>query len=221
MTDKLSDAPFARGDIVETIKGAKFWGEVVSVYDLGAPRFDGEPSGWRCDVRAIDPGFDGTIHVYPAVQLQARAAKTAGDRDDRQRQVAEWCAAAFGIEHQSSVPQRGLRMLEEAIEAYQALNGDPAQAHALIDYIFAKEPGQLFQELGGLSLTLLALAAAAGVSADEAERTEIARVMAKPLAWFHARNEVKNKAGFDATAYPTEAPSTLTNEANDENHSRQ
>lgn len=97
-------------------------------------------------------------------------------------------------------------MLEEAIEAYQALCGDPAQAHRLIDYIYAKEPGKLFQELGGLGVTVLALAAAAGISADEAERTEIARVLAKPLEHFWERNKAKNDAGFDALAYPTAAP---------------
>jgi hypothetical protein len=133
--------------------------------------------------------------------------KTA--RDDRQQQVAEWCAAAFGAEHQASVPQRGLRMLEEAIEAYQATNGDPAVAHKLIDYIFAKEPGELFQELGGLGVTTLALAAAAGMSADNAEQTEVERVLSKPLKHFWARNKVKNDAGFDATAYPSAPPSTV------------
>jgi NTP pyrophosphatase (non-canonical NTP hydrolase) len=133
-------------------------------------------------------------------------------RNARQAQVAEWCAAAFGAEHQASVPQRGLRMLEEAIEAFQATSGDRAVAHKLIDYIFDKEPGELRQELGGLGITVLALAAAAGLSADDAEAAELARVLSKPLAWFHARNEVKNKAGFDATAYPS-AASTQEGEA--------
>jgi hypothetical protein len=125
------------------------------------------------------------------------------DRDARQQQVADWCTAAFGAEHQASVPQRGLRFLEEAIEAFQAIGGDPAQAHKLIDYIFAKEPGELFQELGGVGVTLLALGAAAKLSVDKAERTEIARVLSKPLEHFWARNKVKNDAGFDALAYPS------------------
>jgi hypothetical protein len=85
--------------------------------------------------------------------------------------------------------------------------GAPEAAHKLIDYIYAKEPGKLFQELGGLGITVLALAAAAGLSADDAETTELNRVLSKPLAWFHARNKAKNDAGFDATAYP--APPSL------------
>jgi hypothetical protein len=129
----------------------------------------------------------------------------AATRNERQKRVAEWCAAAFGAEHQSSVPQRGLRFLEEAIEAYQALGGDLPQAHKLLDYVFAKEPGELSQELGGVGITVLALAAAAGISADAVEAAELARVLSKPLAWFRARNKVKNDAGFDATAYPSGA----------------
>jgi len=137
--------------------------------------------------------------------LPTGSGDKAGSRDDRQRSVAEWCAAAFGVEHQTSVPQRGLRHAEEAIEAAQAARVDPAQLHALIDYIYAKPPGDLKQELGGSGVTLLALAAAAGVSADDAEAAELARVLAKPLKWFHDRNQVKNDAGFDALSYPSAA----------------
>lgn len=60
--------------------------------------------------------------------------------------------------------------------------------------------------MGGLGITVLALAAAAGLSADEAEQRELDRVLAKPLEWFHARNKVKNDAGFNALAYPKEQP---------------
>ena len=65
----MAEPPFAKGDLVRTFKGAEFWGQVESVYDLGPARYEGEPHGWRVDVRAIAPGFRGTIHVYPAAQL--------------------------------------------------------------------------------------------------------------------------------------------------------
>jgi NTP pyrophosphatase (non-canonical NTP hydrolase) len=152
------------------------------------------------------PPSGPSVHLFEVQPLFASPpAQEAVTRDHRQQQVAEWCAAAFGADHQASVPQRGLRMLEEAIEAYQATTGNAETAHRLIDYIFAKEPGELRQELGGVGITVLALAAAAGLSADDAEASELARVLAKPLAWFHARNKVKNDAGFDATAYPSAA----------------
>lgn len=170
-----------------------------------------EPDGYmiRAGVDERDrPGSGASVSsIYRAMLSSAPAAPGGvGTRDERQKCVADWCAAAFGAEHQASVPQRGLRMLEEAIETYQSINGSPEAAHKLIDYIYAKEPGKLFQELGGLGITVLALAAAAGVSADAAETAELNRVLSKPPAWFHARNKAKNDAGFDAVAHPAIAP---------------
>lgn len=130
------------------------------------------------------------------------ALPEATNRDKRQKEVAEWCAAAFGSEHQSSVPQRGIRMLEEAIEAYQsAVVGLPfdemkAKAHSLVDYVMDRLTGNLAQECGGVGLTLLALCEAAGISAEAEELREIARVKSKPLSHFAQRNQVKNEAGF-------------------------
>ena len=69
----VGEPPFAVGDIVETIKGAKFWGEIVSCYPLPAlPGYE-DVVQWRSDVRAVAPDFLGTIHVYPAAQLRRRS----------------------------------------------------------------------------------------------------------------------------------------------------
>lgn len=126
-------------------------------------------------------------------------------RESRQVRIAEWCLAAFGLDHTASIQQRGVRFLEEAIEAYQACGCDQEMAHKLVDYIFAKPIGDLAQEIGQVGLSVLALANAAQVSADAEEAAEVARVLTKPLSVFHARNVAKNAAGFDARAYPTEA----------------
>jgi NTP pyrophosphatase (non-canonical NTP hydrolase) len=123
-------------------------------------------------------------------------------RDERQARVFEWCVAAFGVDHSTNVEQRGLRLAEEAIEAAQAAKCDPATLHKLIDYIYAKPPGDLKQELGGVGLCVMAMANAAGFSADAAEEIEIARVLAKPLSFFAERNKVKNDAGFIAGQQP-------------------
>jgi NTP pyrophosphatase (non-canonical NTP hydrolase) len=117
-------------------------------------------------------------------------------RDRRQAETHAWCVAAFGDHDARSIPQRGLRLVEEAIEVAQACGCDPALLHRLIDHVYAKPVGELGQELGGLGVTLLGLAGAAGISADEAERQEVARVRAKPLSHFAARNAAKRAAGF-------------------------
>ena len=45
------------------------------------------------------------------------------DRDGWQVQLLAWATQAFGVEQSTSLTQRGLRLLEEAIEAFQSVNG--------------------------------------------------------------------------------------------------
>lgn len=127
---------------------------------------------------------------------EADHAPEANPRDVRQADIHAWCVAAFGDHDARSIAQRGLRLAEEAIETAQACGCDPAMLHRLIDHVYAKPVGAIGQELGGLSVTMLALAEAAGLSADDEECREIARVQAKPLDFFAARNAAKKRAGF-------------------------
>lgn len=117
-------------------------------------------------------------------------------RDKRQERIASWAVMAFGLDQATSLPQRGLRLLEEAIETFQACGGDEAMAQKLVSFVFARPPGTVGQELGGVAVTTLALAAAAGLSADEEECREIHRVLNKPVREFTERNVNKNAAGF-------------------------
>jgi NTP pyrophosphatase (non-canonical NTP hydrolase) len=117
-------------------------------------------------------------------------------RDQRQQMISAWARAAFGEVEATSLPQRGLRLLEEAIEAFQACGGDEAIAQRLVTFVFARPKGTIGQELGGVAVTTLALAAAAGLSADEEECREVQRVLGKPLREFTQRNASKNAAGF-------------------------
>jgi NTP pyrophosphatase (non-canonical NTP hydrolase) len=117
-------------------------------------------------------------------------------RHQRQVLLVDWARKAFGDVEATSVPQRGLRLLEEAIEAFQACGGDEAMAHKLVKFVFEREPGQIGQELGGVAVTVLLLASAAGLSADEEECREVHRVLSKPLREFTDRNANKNAAGF-------------------------
>lgn len=120
-------------------------------------------------------------------------------REDRQRTLSEWAQAAFGAQQASSLPQRAVRLLEEALEAYQAAGGDRDMARQLVDFVFGRPVGSLHQELGGVGVCVLLLAAAANLSADTEERREIDRVLSKPLAEFTQRNQAKNDAGFLAS----------------------
>lgn len=118
-------------------------------------------------------------------------------RSWRQYRTAEWVRAAFGAKHASNPTQRALRLLEEAIEAYQAAGGPEDMAHKLVVYVFTRPVGDLRQEIGGVGITLLALAACLGIDADDCESVELDRVLEKPLLYFTHRNANKNAAGFD------------------------
>jgi hypothetical protein len=77
----MEKPPFAVGDIVETVKGAKFWGRVMACYPIPAHARHSDNWEWRADVYAIDPGFFGTIHVYPTAQLAHRATSDPSGKD--------------------------------------------------------------------------------------------------------------------------------------------
>jgi hypothetical protein len=120
------------------------------------------------------------------------------DRDWRQLLVGSWAARSFGIDEALSYPQRGIRLLEEAAEAAQVCGVTEEMAVNMMRYVWSRPSGNLEQELGGVGVTLLALAHASGRSADMCEQTEITRVLNKPTEHFVARNKAKNDAGFKA-----------------------
>lgn len=144
------------------------------------------------------PSDDGEWCRFEEAQAELALMQDSHEvvRSKRQKKVHEWGVKAFGIEHASSPSKRGLRMLEEACETAQAAGVDLEKAHKLLDYVWSRPVGDPFQEVGGLSVTVLALSSALGIDADEAETTEISRIMSKTPEYFSARNKIKNDAGF-------------------------
>lgn len=130
-------------------------------------------------------------------------------RQSRQKLVQEWGIQAFGLDETTNPAQRALRFLEEALELYQAVNArdnsvvvSPNKAketaHRLVDFVFNREVGKLDQEFGGVGVTLLALAEALHMDADQCEAVEIERCLARSPTEMSQRNRDKNDAGFKA-----------------------
>ena len=117
-------------------------------------------------------------------------------RSGRQELVTEWCRRAFGKESQEDRGKRALRVLEEAIELFQAEGGLRTQADVLLDRVYSRAAGEPHQEVGGLSVTLLSYCSAAGLSADACETAEIERVLARPLDEARRRHDEKTRAGL-------------------------
>ena len=145
----------------------------------------------------IQPAYQPHLHAWErTVAIDAEDPPRTLGRDDRQATVFAWARAAFGDVQATSLPQRGLRLLEEASEAFQACGGSRDLAHLTVDHVFDRPPGELNQELGGVGVTTIALAAAAHLSADEEEAREVARILSKPIEHYTARNAAKNAAGL-------------------------
>lgn len=122
------------------------------------------------------------------------------DRAARQFQAAGWSRKAFGEEQTASVVQRALRFGEESDELKQAAGIPYEQAADMLAYVYARPVGELRQEMGGVGVTLLLLANAAGLDADTEEDRELKRVLSKPPEYFTKRNNDKNAAGLIAGA---------------------
>lgn len=165
----------------------------------------------------VDPLADGTMKVGEMCATLLDVAKRQREADQnsvriphgelsnsgyavarsaRQAAVFEWALAAFGEDEVRSVPHRAIRFGEEAFEGMQAAGVSEADAERVLRYVYRRPPGELRQELGGIAVTLLCLAAAAGLDADVAERAEVERVLSKPLEHFRERNQSKNDAGL-------------------------
>ena len=183
---------------------------IVAVAEHVGPSYEARFAGARqIDARAR-LAWDRLVQAARTrVDAPARRDLPYLPRDDRQRLVTAWARQAFGEVEATNLPQRGIRLLEEAIEAYQACGGGAAAAHKLVAYVFDRPPGEIGQELGGVAVTVLALAAAAGLSADEEECREINRVLDKPVAEFTQHNADKNAAGFRLVTFADEVLAEL------------
>lgn len=117
-------------------------------------------------------------------------------RNLRQLAVTKRAIMCFGDKEVASVPQRGLRLLEEALELAQACGVSIDMVDKVKDHVYSRPVGVITQEIGGVGVTLLVLASAMNVYADECEEAECIRLMEVPVEHFKARNKAKNDAGL-------------------------
>lgn len=88
-----------------------------------------------------------------------------------QARVDSWVHATLGTSRASDPIERCRRFLEEALELVQAVGLHLPEAQRLLDYVYRRPGGEMHQELGGVSVTLHALANAINLDVQiEAER---------------------------------------------------
>jgi hypothetical protein len=116
-------------------------------------------------------------------------------RNDRQTQVSDLVRDIFG-DLGMDRSERVARFVEEAVELAQAEEIDRALVLAIVEHVYSKPAGATPQEVGGIGVTLLAFCAAAGISADDCELKEIARIRSFPAEHFRKRQQAKAAAGI-------------------------
>lgn len=118
---------------------------------------------------------------------------------ERQDRVEAWARTCFG-DALFNPRERVLRVLEEALELAQVEGISLDEVKHVAAHVFGRPVGDVLGELGGLRFTILAYAASRGLSADDAERSEVERVLSKPIEHFQQRRQEKAKAGISDVA---------------------
>lgn len=95
---------------------------------------------------------------------------------DFQARVGAWATMCFGTQDAGDIQQRAFRFLEEALELAQAMGVTADETAELSGHVFSKPIGEPEQELGGVMVTLAALANAAGHKIGRDAEEELARI---------------------------------------------
>lgn len=98
---------------------------------------------------------------------------------DYQMRVAKWMLACFGQEISSDLQERNHRFLEESLELVQSCGCTASEAHQLVDYVFGRPEGEIYQEVGGVMVTLAALCNAQATGMNDCAEIELQRIWTK------------------------------------------
>lgn len=115
----------------------------------------------------------------PLETLHRLESAGALDAESFQARVEPWMLACFGAEVAGDREERNHRFLEEALELVQAAGCTADAARALVAYVYGRPVGELGQEIGGVMVTLAALALANGRDMHVDGEEELLRVWGK------------------------------------------
>lgn len=107
--------------------------------------------------------------------MKADASDTDITISEFQEVVSAWVEKTMGALVALDPRERNHRFFEEACELVQSCEMSREEAHQLVDYVFSREPGERHQEVGGATITLIALASAHQIDAQHACLLEMSR----------------------------------------------
>ena len=123
--------------------------------------------------------------------------------------VQDWLQYCFGATIAADITERCDRALEEQLELGQSVGHARESAHALVDYVYDRPAGEPEQELGGVMVTLAALAQAIGLDMAAAGKVELARVWTK-VDQIRAKQAAKPRYSPLPERVPVTTPPGLT-----------
>lgn len=97
-----------------------------------------------------------------------------------QRRVDMWVSSVLGLSMRNSQIERAYRLIEEALEAAQAVHVSKDDAIKLVDYVYSRKKGDSYQEAGGCLIVLAAYCNSLAIDMKNAGEVELAR------CWHHA-----------------------------------
>jgi hypothetical protein len=121
-----------------------------------------------------------------------------------QFKIAEWISRCFGKEVFYDHEERGRRFIEEAVELNQAIGVSKEDILRIVDHVYSRPVGDVFQEIGGVGITLLGLCQSVGYNFEAATQTELDKVEALPTLHFRKRHIAKAEAGISMMPTGTE-----------------
>ena len=122
-----------------------------------------------------------------------------------QSRVWLWMHECFGGAVSADKVERHHRFLEESLELVQSTGCTKQEALQLVDYVFGRPAGAPVKELGGVMVTLAALAEANALDMDAAAEMELQRISTPE---FIARNRHKNATKPQGSPLPGVAPAS-------------
>jgi NTP pyrophosphatase (non-canonical NTP hydrolase) len=119
----------------------------------------------------------GALEKGDEPETAAVAVELAPVNTPFQFRVLGWMMDCFSMEVCLDAIERNHRFLEEALELVQACGCTKSEAHQLVEYVYARDVGEVNQEAGGVMVTLAALCLANDRDMHTAGEVELARVM--------------------------------------------
>ncbi len=96
-----------------------------------------------------------------------------------QARVGKWLIQCFGNKIADSKKERTKRFMEESLELVQACGMSKEEVLQFVEWVYSRKEGEIYQEVGGVCVTLASLCRVQGVRLTEEAEKELARAYGK------------------------------------------